>query len=298
MSRHRASVLGGIGFVVLATACFAMLDTTAKYVSLSVPILMAIWVRYLVQAILSTAVLLPVHGRALFHTAQPRLQLVRGLLLLASTVVAFYSLALVPVAEFTAILMVTPLAVTVLAVTVLKDKVGSLHWLFVATGFAGTLIIVRPGQSELGWAGLLPLGCVVTNSAFQLLTSHLGKTEKAATTHFFSTWVGALLSSLALPFIWSAVDSPRLWALMLLMGAVGAAGHFALTLAYERARAVTLVPYLYSSIAFSVFGGWLVFAQLPDAWAWVGIGLITVSGICGAWLSAREHSVIAQLPES
>lgn len=298
MSLPHASVLGGIGFVVLATACFAVLDTTAKYVSLSVPILMAVWVRYAVQAIVSTAILLPLHRRALFRTAQPRLQLVRGLLLIASTIVAFVSLKLVPVAEFTAILMVTPLAVTLLAATVLKEKVTKLHWLFVATGFAGTLVIVRPGQNELGWAALLPLGCVATNSLFQLLTSHLGKTEMPATTHFYSTWVGALLSTLALPFIWSAVDSPLLWVLMLMMGAVGAAGHFALTLAYQRARAVTLVPYLYFSIAFAVIGGWLVFSQLPDGWSWVGIGLITVSGICGAWLSAREHSAVAQLPES
>lgn len=284
--------------MVLATACFAVLDTTAKYLSLSVPILMAIWVRYVVQAVVSTAILLPMHRRALFHTEQPWLQFLRGLLLIASTVIAFISLALVPVAEFTAVLMVTPLAVTLLAATVLKERVLPLHWLFVAAGFAGTLIIVRPGLGELGWAGLVPLGCVATNSLFQLLTSHLGRTEKPATTHFYSTWVGALLSTLALPFIWAKVDSPFLWALMLMMGAVGAAGHFSLTVAYQRARAVTLVPYLYFSIAFAVMGGWLVFGDLPDAWSWFGIGMITVSGICGAWLSAREHSAAAQMPES
>ena len=144
-------MLGGIGFVVLACACFAVLDTTAKYVVLTVPVLMAAWVRYLLQALLSTAVLLPLHGAQVLRTAKPRLQLLRGLLLMSSSLLAFTGLRYMPVGEFTAIVMVTPLGVTLLAATLLKEKIAPLHWVFVAGGFLGVLAIVRPGSQALGW---------------------------------------------------------------------------------------------------------------------------------------------------
>lgn len=291
-------MLAGIFFIVLATACFAVLDTTAKYVVLTVPVLMAAWVRYILQAVLSSLVLLPAHGLRILRTRQPRLQLVRGLLLTTSSLLAFVSLRFMPVAEFTAIVMVTPLVVTLLAVTVLKERVAPLHWVFVAGGFLGVLAIVRPGGHALGWAALLPVGCTVVNSVFQLLSSHLGKTEPAATTHLYTSWVGTIVLTAALPVAWASVDATGTWLLMLLMGAMGAVGHFLLSLAYSRARAVTLVPYLYIHIGFAVIGGWLVFDQLPDAWSWTGMALIAVSGICGAWLTARENSTAATLPET
>jgi drug/metabolite transporter (DMT)-like permease len=298
LNQEQARVLGGIGFVVLACACFAVLDTTAKYVVLTVPVLMAAWVRYLLQALLSTAVLLPLHGTQVLRTAEPRLQLLRGLLLMSSSLLAFTGLRYMPVGEFTAIVMVTPLAVTLLAATLLREKVAPLHWVFVAGGFLGVLAIVRPGSQALGWGALLAVGCLFTNSVFQLLSSHLGKTEKAATTHLYTSWVGTLALSLVLPIAWTEVESMKTWSLLLLMGVMGALGHFALSLAYSRARAVLLVPYLYVHIGFAVIGGWLVFEQLPGAWSWFGIGLIAVSGICGAWFTARENSTAAQLPES
>ena len=210
MIRSPATALGGIAYVVLAGACFAVLDSAAKYVAASVPVLMVLSIRYLLQALLSTAVLAPLRGRALLRTSQPWLQLLRGLLLMASTALAVLSLKLMPIGEFTAIIMVTPMAVTILAVTVLKERIAPLHWVFVAGGFVGTLMIIRPGGQDLGWAALLPLGCVLSNSVFQLLTSHLGKSENPATTHFCSVWVAAALATLALPLTWTLVDSPLL----------------------------------------------------------------------------------------
>lgn len=296
MNRNAASALGGIACVVLAGACFATLDTTTQYVALSVPALMALWARYSIQALLSTAILFPMHGRALFRTAQPRLQLLRGLLLIGSTTMAFFSLRIMAVGELTAIVMATPMVVTVLLVTVFKQRIAPLRWLFVFGGFAGTLMIVRPGASNLGWAALLPLGCMAVNSVFQLLSSHLGKSENPATTHFYSVWVGAILSTLALPLAWTMFDSLMLWLLTGFMGVMGALGHFALALAYQRAPASVLMPYLYCHVGFAVFGGWLVFAHMPDGWAWAGIGLIAVSGVCSAWFTARERRMPAVLP--
>lgn len=80
--------------------------------------------------------------------------------------------------------MVTPMLVTVLAVTVFKQPIASMQWLFVTGGLAGTLMIIRLGDQSLGWGALLAIGCLVSNSFFQLLTSHLGRHDSAASTHF------------------------------------------------------------------------------------------------------------------
>lgn len=285
-------MLAGIGLAIAATACFATLDTTTKFISASVPLMMALWVRYASQAIATTLVALPARGWALLHTTKPKFQLVRGLLLMGSSMFAFFSLKHMPVGEFTAVVMIAPLVITVLAAVLLREKVSMLRWLLVLTGFAGTLLIIRPSGSSIGgWAMLLPLGLVSTNAAFQIVTSRLARTEDPLTMHFYTGWVGTLLSSLMLPFVWAANLPWQSWAGMLLMGLMGCVGHFMLILGYSRTPAAILTPYLYAQIGFAMLGSWLIFSHLPDSWSLTGIALIALSGAAGAWLTLREGRI-------
>jgi drug/metabolite transporter (DMT)-like permease len=291
-------VLAGIGLVMLATACFATLDTATKVSTVAVPVIMGVWFRYVFQAVAMAAVLLPRHGLAVLRTAHPRYQILRGALLLVSSSLAFLSLRYMPMAEFTAIVLVVPLVVTLLAATQLKEQVSPLRWALVSGGFVGTLIILRPGGDAFSWATLLPLGLVVTNAWFQVLTSKLAQTENPLTMNFYSGWVGALIASLALPFAWTALPSWHWWALLCLMGLMGTVGHFMLILAFQRAPASTLTPYLYAQIGFAMLGGWLVFSRMPDAVSLVGIGLIAICGAAGAWLTVKERRLPIQPAES
>ena len=284
-------VLAGIGLVVAASACFAALDTVTKVVSASVPLLMALWFRYAFQAVATTIAVLPMRGMAALRTLHPKFQCLRGVLLLTSSLFAFASLKYMPVGEFTAIVMIAPLAITLLAATVLKERVSPMRWVLVAGGFAGTLVIIRPGGEAFHWASLLPLGLVVTNAWFQVLTSRLARTEDPVTMHLYTGWVGTLIASLALPFVWAQLPSWWLWAALCFMGVMATTGHFFLILAYQRAPAATLTPYLYSQIAFAMLGGWLVFSHVPDGWSLIGMGMIAICGAGGAWLTVRESRV-------
>ena len=143
--RKATNVLAGVALAVAACGCFAMLDTTTKFVSTSVPLLMALWFRYAFQAISTTVTVLPLRGVSALRTRHPKFQCLRGVLLLASSLFAFASLKYMPVGEFTAIVMIAPLAITVLAATVLKEKVSPMRWALVTGGFIGTLVIIRPG---------------------------------------------------------------------------------------------------------------------------------------------------------
>jgi drug/metabolite transporter (DMT)-like permease len=291
-------ILAGIGLVMLAVACFATLDTATKLSTAGVPILMGVWFRYAFQAVATTAVLLPLQGTALLRTRHPKYQLLRGALLLASSTLAFLSLRYMPLAEFTSVVLIAPLVITLLAATTLKEQVSPLRWALVAGGFLGTLVILRPGGNAFSWAVLLPIGLVLTNAWFQVLTSKLARTENPLTMHFYTGWVGTLIASLALPFAWTALPGWEWWALLCLMGFMGTVGHFILILAYQRAPASTLTPYLYAQIAFAMLGGWLIFSQVPDRLSLIGISMIAVCGAAGAWLTVRERLVPIEPAES
>ncbi len=289
--------LAGIALLVAAMACFAVLDTTTKFISLGVPVLMAVWFRYAFQAIATTVAVLPKRGWTLLKTAHPKFQCLRGVLLLTTSVLAFFSLKYMPVGEFTAVVMITPLAITLLASLTLGERISGLRWLLVTGGFAGTLIIIRPGGEHFNGAMLLPLGLVASNAWFQILTSRLARTEDPFTMHFYTGWVGTLLASLALPFVWTALDSWTLWAALCLMGVMGTAGHFMMILAYARAPVSLLTPFLYAQIGFAMLGGWLVFSHVPDQWSLLGIGMIAVCGAAGAWLAVRGGRVTSATPK-
>ena len=295
MAPDKPLVLAGIALVVTAMACFASLDTTAKLISASVPLLMAIWFRYCFQAVATTLVVLPQRGLAVLKTKHPKFQLLRGLLLLTSSFFAFGSLQYLPVADFTAICSLVPLIITLLAGRMLGERVSRLRWVLVLGAFAGAMVIIRPGGANFIWPMLLPLGAVVSYSWFQLLTSRMVKTENLFTMHLYTGWVGTLVVSVMLPFVWVQPTAIQLGQL-LLMGMLGTVGHFFLILAYARSPASTLTPYLYAQIGFAMVGGWLVFGQVPDDWALVGIGMIAVCGVAGALLTGHESRALRDLP--
>jgi drug/metabolite transporter (DMT)-like permease len=290
--------LQGIGLVVLALACFATLDTTTRHISTSISLLVALWFRYAIQAVITTVVVWPGRGRRVFLTRHPKFQLARGLLLFACSILAFYSLKYMPVGEFTAIALLAPLVITVFAAWKLKEKIRPLRWTLLVGGFMGTLVIIRPGTHHFDWTVILPLMLVLTNSAFQLLTSQMTKTEDPITMHFYTGWIGTILASFVLPFVWEMPADWTVWLQLLIMGVLASIGHFLLILAYGRAPAATLTPYMYAQIAFGVVGGWVVFNHLPDEWTFMGMGLIALCGALGAWLTVHENRVTIEPVES
>lgn len=271
----------GIALAIAATACFALLDTTSQFVGGVVPVMMAIWLRFLVQTAMTLALLWPRQGRGLLHTKAPGWQLLRGALMVSSGTVAYTSLQFVPVGEFTAILMLVPLAITLLAAPLLRERVPALAWWLVLGGLAGALIVIRPKGSDFQLAMLLPLALVLINALYQIVTSKMVKTEDPGTMHFYTGLIGLLLGTAALPWTWAPMATPQLWVLVGLMGVFGSLGHYLMIQSYHRAPASLLTPYLYAQIGFATLAGWLVFGYVPDGWSVAGIALIALCGALG-----------------
>ena len=298
-----AHPLQGVLLILLAAAFFASLDSTARGISQpgpgwGVPVLLIMTVRYSVQAVVMAVALAP-RGRAAFLSVHPRFQWLRGLLLLATSFFSFFAVSLMPVPEYTAINMLTPLLVTVLAAGVLREKVSTLRWVLVGGGFVGALIVIRPGSGAFGWVVALPLLAAATYASFQVLTSRLAGADSPLTTHFWTGLVGTVVMWPVLGFAAAShgIDAslaiaqglaPVAWLALLGCGLLATVGHLFLILALGKARTATLMPFLYTQIAFATLIGWAAFDHVPDRWAWVGMAVIAGCGATSAGLNMRR----------
>ncbi|MFZ2987156.1 DMT family transporter [Ideonella sp.] len=281
----------GIQLIVLAAFCFAALDTSTKHATGLAPVLMLLWFRYAFQAVVTAMLRLPVEGLAFFKTRNPRFQLLRGLLLLVTSACSFLGLQYLPVGEFTAMAMVTPLAVVAFSAWFFRAHVSRLRWLLMGVGFAGVLLVARPGGHVFSWAVLFPATLVLAYAGFQLLTGRLSLEENPYTTQFYTGLVGAGVMSLVVVFAWDTSALLAHWPWFLLLGLLGTFGHLMLIRAYRHASAAVLTPYLYTQIAFATGAGWLFMNHVPDALTWTGIVLVAACGIGNSIIAARSTAV-------
>lgn len=276
-----------VPLVLAAVALFAVFDSTIKMLGQLAPLVMVLWARYAFQVGVTALTVLPRRGLALFQTRKLKLQVLRGLSLLSMSALAFMSLKAMPVGEFTAIIMLTPLLITFLAAVVLGEHVSVLRWVLLVAGLVCAVVVIRPHGDHFDWAMLLPLLLVLAGAAFHTLSSRLARSEDPNTTHVYTGLVGVLTMSVFLPWHWQAVSAGT-WGLLILAGALSSGGHYLLILAYMRAKAATLTPYLYFQIAFATLAGWVFFHHVPDHLALAGIVGIAFCGALGTWLTARE----------
>jgi drug/metabolite transporter (DMT)-like permease len=273
---------------------FAGSDATIKHLGASIPVLVLLWVRYMFQTGVMAAWHCVRSGSLVFKSRAPLLQVIRGLLLLCNSTASFYGVQHLPLAEFTALMLLAPVATTVLGAVVLKEPMSPARWAMVACGVAGMLAVIRPtGEGALGWGALLPIFSALCYAVFQLVTRRIASIDDLITTNFLSA---ALVTSVLGVALWiSPLDiAPSLrnasgtqWALLLLMGTFATAGHVSMAAAVRSAPLSVLMPFAYAQIGFAAAIGWVLFHHAPDRWAFGGICLIGLGGVGTVWLSGR-----------
>ena len=291
----RRHTRAGIAYIVLTAGCFATSDATAKQLGATLPILVLLWARYIFQtAVMATMQFRRRNWRDLIRSTQPRLQTLRAVLLVANATCSFAGLQFLPLAEFTALVMLAPMFSTVLAATLLHERVTPLRWSMVALGFAGMLAIVRPGHSALGWAVCLPIAAAALFALFQVVTNRLSEADDTVTTNLLSGLGALLVLCIALAVL--PVDAVAVlrqansveWLLIGMLGAVATLGQMSMTLAIRSAPLSMLTPFGYVQIAFAAFIGWLLFRHSPDLWSTSGMAVIAMAGAITVVVNARE----------
>lgn len=286
---HRdGNPLKGVAMVIAATLLFAVGDTLGKHLSMLYAATLILSARYLINLILVLVTMWPRHRSAVWQTQRTGLVLLRGLLLALATITMLLALRVMPVAETVAIIYITPVLLMLASGPILGEKVSLIAWVCAALGFAGVLLIARPGSGLDTWGVALCLLNAILGTGYHLLTRILTRTETTMALLFHTALVGSVMS-VSLTLIVGVDILPTLpdAAMILVYGTFATVGHLLLTSAYREAPASTLAPINYMHIAFATLLGWLVFQQLPDAFGFAGMALIAVAGLLSAWRASR-----------
>jgi drug/metabolite transporter (DMT)-like permease len=272
---HSGILLHVAGLWLLST-----LDASGKLLaSWGVPVLVITWFRYAVHTALMSAVLLPTRGRSLLRTKSVPRQLLRGVLMILTSVLFFSVLKRVPLAEATAMNFLAPLFVMGMAPWLLGEVHRSHRWVGVGVGFLGMLVVVRPGGQFDGAGVVLGLLTAFAFALFQIATRRVAH-DDPLTTNYYGGLFGTVTLTLALPLFWHTPQlSPAQWLLLASTGVTGFLGHWMQAAAFRRAPATLLAPFSYFQILSATFLGWAIFGQLPDAVSSLGIALICAAGL-------------------
>lgn len=273
-----------------AAALLPLMDGLAKHLSQSYPLMQVVWARYFFHLLTMLPLLLWRYGPSSIWPKRPAVQLLRGVLLLAATMLFFGAISRMPLANAMSILYVSPLLVTALAPFVLQESVGWPRRFAVVAGFIGVWIVLRPGTSDFDLTGLLALAAGTVHALYLLTTRRLSGSAPALVTLAYTAVVGAVVMSVVTLFYWQT-PSPADFGLMVLLGLFAAVGHLLVILAFDLAPASLLAPVGYFEIVTATIVGLVVFGDFPDAWTWVGVAVIVTSGVV---ISLREQRTRAR----
>jgi drug/metabolite transporter (DMT)-like permease len=279
--------LTGIALVSLCYILFTLLDGAAKWLVASVPVIVVVWLRFLIHALIASALLLPLRGKALVRTSHWRWHAMRAVMFVLMTGINFWALQYLQLAVTSSIFFLVPILTALMAAPMLGEKIDRGRWVAIVAGFIGVLVIVRPGSADFHPAMLLSVVNAVLYAIFNLMTRRLAAYDSPETIQYLPALGAALLLA---PFALAAWDSPSgglEWTVACLMGALGGLGHYLLAMAHRYAPATVIAPFLYQQVLYMALFGYVVFGDVPAPAVWLGAAIVITSGL---YLFARERA--------
>jgi drug/metabolite transporter (DMT)-like permease len=293
-----------LGVMLMLGFCFLapLGDSIGKYLSDKIPLLQLLVVRFVVQA----AVLLPIVWFAGHKMIVSRrvtiLAVVRTVLHMIGIGGMYLALRYLPLADAVAIAFVMPFIMLLLGKTVLGEEVGMHRLVACAVGFFGTLLVIQPNFADVGWPALLPLVVAVDFAFFMLITRQIAKEIEPVPLQALNGIMASVVlipAMLLLPasgvISYPVMPTGFQMILLGLLGLVGTTAHLLMTGSLKYAPSATLAPMQYLEIPIATLIGWIVFSDLPDGLAAVGIVITMVAGLYVIWRE-RIKSLSAQLP--
>ena len=274
----------------VACALFPIQNAVVKLLTSLYPFQEVVWVRLATHLVLMCLVFMPRRGLALLRTRAPVQQIICSAGLLGATFFFFSAAKYVGVTEAIAISFISPLVVTFLAWPILGERITPTRLASVVIGFVGVLIVIRPGSSVFQWASLLIVASSVSYAVYQIIVRRVAAVDSPATTAFYSALGCTLVMSLFVPFHWRIPDNWRDLALMLSLGVSGGFGHYCVARAFSYAPANLIAPLNYTQMIGSVAIGYLMFAEVPDFYTWIGSAVIIVAGLLVGWQGRKKNS--------
>ena len=276
-----------VTFNLLAWVMLPIMDGFAKYLSSDLPVLQITWARYFFTVAFTLPIMFFFFRKNLVWTDKPKLQLIRGLILLTANVCFFYSISIISLAKALTLAFIAPLIVTAFSPIFLSEKVGFRRWSAVIIGFIGSMVVIRPGFVEINLASLAALGTGVMYGFYLIITRKLSSSDNPLLTLLLTGVVGAIIISFVMPFVWIKPTLNQ-WSMMAAIGIFACVGHLFIILSLKYADASKLAPFSYFEIVTNIIIGYYFFSDFPDKWTFLGLFIIILSGI---YISRRENIV-------
>ncbi|MGH6865968.1 MAG: DMT family transporter [Methyloceanibacter sp.] len=280
-----------IALMALATLCFALLDSTAKYLvtEKAIPVAQVTWLRFAGHVVFSAVALWPFALTPSLRSAKPLIQIVRSVLMIVTTGLNFIALRYLQLDQNITIFFLTPLLVAALAGPLLAEWVGWHRVLAIVAGFIGVLVVMHPGIGTVHWAMLLVLVAAIGYSLYNIATRYLAAFDPASVTQAYTPLAGAtILAPFALA-AWQWPDDWWLWVIFASLGFWGGLGHWLLILAHRSAPVPVLAPYIYLGLIWMSVAGYFLFDDIPTLWTLGGGAIVILSGL---YLLARERRTL------
>jgi len=291
MTAQPRFALAGIGLMVLGIFLFCCNDALGKWLLGSY----SVWQMLVIRSIGAIALLSPLiwrEGRAAFAGApRPGLQILRVSLSVTESIMFFWALSYLPLADTVTFYLAAPIYVTAISALFLQERVGWRRWSAVVAGFVGVIIALRPTTATLTWPALIAIVGSLGFAVFLIITRMLRGTSDVV---MVSGQFGAMLvvSGAVAPIGWIAPTALD-FGLMLVLGVVAMTAFACMNRSLKLAPASVVVPYQYTMIVWAVVLGWLVFGDVPDAFTLTGAAIIVGAGLYILW---REQIVTRREP--
>ena len=278
----QSRAFGGVLLMCVGVASLCVNDAIAKLLTSEYPVLQILFMRNAIALPVAVLVAVAMGGTGALRSSRPGRHLVRGLLWVAATMMFFSSLRVLGLAEATALIFAAPLFITAISAFFLRDPVGWRRWLAVLAGFAGVLIVIRPGASAFQLVSLLPLSAAFVYAVLMLSARWVDPRESVWTLLLYLTGAGALVSGLAVPFVWEPLQMQHL-GLFAAIALFGTAGITMMTQAFRLAPPVVVAPLDYTALIWASALGWLLWREVPDSATYLGAAVIIASGVYVIW---------------
>lgn len=268
----------GVGFVVLATMAFATSDLLTKFVVAEVNPFVIVWCRYIAFSAMTVPFLWRHPRVSLFETQSVKMQTLRASGALGSAVFFTSGLIWIPLADAAAIGFISPLFVVILSALFLGEKVTPAHAFAALTGFAGVLLIIKPGSGEFGWHSFIPVISAMCWAIALICTRQMSTRESRRVTAAFTAVFGLLGSSLIMPFVWTMPPAHTIvW--LAALAFIGTLGHVFTVAAYTYLPASRLAPLSYVQLLWVTGLSAIFLNYWPGLLSLVGMVMIVASGL-------------------
>jgi drug/metabolite transporter (DMT)-like permease len=278
----RESKTRGIAWMLATYFWFIVLDSTIKAGLETMSLVEVTWGRFFFATIIAVVACGP-RLPSLMRSDAPGIQTIRSIFLMVTTGFFNAGIARVPLATASTIMFLSPIFVTILSIFVLKEKVGLRRWAGIAIGFVGAMIMISPDPSStepwlaVNIGALFLVAAALNNACYQIATRRL-RHDDPMTSLLFTAAAGALVTSLMLPWFWTA-PSLNDWILLVAAGAAGVIGHFCLIRAFQCAPASVLAPFAYSSLLWASLFGFIFWNEVPGLNTVLGAAMIVFAGL-------------------